>query len=377
MSLDTFSNDSSSSETSPSPHFLRGIDRLLSVQRPVVLAHIRSIRARRPDATPAEVIRVLENRYLATVTTGGAAVGASAVIPAVGVAASLALSSVETVAFLEASALFAQSVTEVHGIAVDDPDRARALVMTMMLGSGGSDLVRQLAGEVSGKGPNRSGFWGDLVTKSLPSTAMGHIADQIKKSFMKKFVATQGTNIVGRAIPFGIGAVIGGTGNNLLGRKVISSARKAFAAPPSDFPVILAPRERTVKLPKEVTPRGEKAAKAAKEERPPRNSKLPPLPSFPRLPSLPKRSGWVEDGVENVDSGDGADGSAAASGKGGHPTARRFSRKDRRAFDAAAVRPSDTQKPEDFVVDVDDAGFADTVQYPDSSAHSGDTRPGA
>ena len=49
----------------------------------------------------------------------------------------LALSGVETAGFLEASALFAQSVTEVHGIAVDDPERARALVMTMMLGYGG------------------------------------------------------------------------------------------------------------------------------------------------------------------------------------------------------------------------------------------------
>ena len=205
-------------EPPTNPTLLRGIDRALSVQRPVVLAHIRAIRQRRPNATPDEVIRVLEFRYLAAVTTGGAAVGASAVIPAVGIAASVALSSVETVGFLEASALFAQSVTEVHGIAVEDPDRARALVMTMMLGSGGSDLVRQLAGEVTGKGPTRSGFWGNMVTKSLPSSAMNHIADRIKHTFLKRFVVTQGTNVVGRMIPFGIGAVIGGSGNNILGR---------------------------------------------------------------------------------------------------------------------------------------------------------------
>ncbi|PRY69468.1 hypothetical protein B0I08_102142 [Glaciihabitans tibetensis] len=292
MSLDTPAN----------PHFVRGIDRLLSVQRPVVLAHIRSIRAHKPDATPAELIRILEHRYLTTVTASGAAVGASAVLPAVGVAASLALSGVETVAFLEASALFAQSVTEVHGIAVDDPDRARALVMTMMLGSGGSELVRQLAGEVTGVGPTRTGFWGDLVTKSLPSTAMGHIADQIKRSFMKKFVATQGTNIVGRAIPFGIGAVIGGTGNNVLGRKVISSARKAFAAPPADFPLILAPRERPLRPLK-----ARDSAADGKGERSGPMSKLPPLPKFPRLPALPKRIGWVEDGVDEVDTAYTAD----------------------------------------------------------------------
>ena len=105
-----------------SPFVVRGIDRLLTVQRPIVLAHIRSIRRGKPNATPEEIIRALERRYLAAVTTGGALVGASAAVPAIGTGTSLALSTVETAGFLEASALFAQSVTEVHGIVVDDPD---------------------------------------------------------------------------------------------------------------------------------------------------------------------------------------------------------------------------------------------------------------
>ena len=162
-----------------------GIDRLLTVQRPAVLAHLHSIRSHHPDASPQEVIRILERRYLTAVTTGGALVGASAVIPAVGVGASLALSTVETGGFLEASALFAQSVTEVHGIAVDDPDRARTLVMTLILGTAGSDLVKQLASQATGSGPVRNKFWGELVTKSLPQAAMGQIADRLKKTCQK------------------------------------------------------------------------------------------------------------------------------------------------------------------------------------------------
>ncbi|HOY82943.1 MAG TPA: hypothetical protein PLB92_12480, partial [Rhodoglobus sp.] len=78
------------------PMMVRGIDRLLTVQRPVVLAHIRSIRRGRPNASPAEIIRTLERRYLTAVTTGGAAVGATAVVPAIGTGTSLALSAVET-----------------------------------------------------------------------------------------------------------------------------------------------------------------------------------------------------------------------------------------------------------------------------------------
>ncbi len=231
----------------------KGFERLLSVQRPLVVAHVKSIRKMHPDASPERVVQILERRYLAAVTAGGAAVGASAVVPGVGTAASLALSGVETAGFLEASALFAQSVTEVHGIAVTDPERARTLVMAMMLGTAGADLVRQFAGQASGRGPNRSGFWGEIVTSRLPKAAMGQIAERIKKSFVRRFVARQSGSVIGRAIPFGVGAVIGGSGNHLLGRKVIQSSRDAFGPPPISFPLVLEPSEKAVKAPKELT----------------------------------------------------------------------------------------------------------------------------
>jgi hypothetical protein len=217
--------------------FARSLDRVLAVQRPAVLAHIRGIRRSRPEATPAEVIRTLERRYLAAVTTGGALVGATAAIPAVGTVASLALSTAETAGFLEASALFAQSVTEVHGFAVTDPERARTLVMTMILGSAGSDLVEQLAGEVVGVGPARSAFWGELITKNIPKSALGSVTRRMRSFFLKKFAANEGASIIGRAIPFGIGAVIGGAGNHFLGRRVVGSARTAFGTAPIEFPV--------------------------------------------------------------------------------------------------------------------------------------------
>jgi hypothetical protein len=223
------------------PQVEKGVERLLSVQRPVVLLHIRSIRRRNPDASPSQVIKILETRYLAAVTAGGAAVGASSVIPGMGVGISLALSGVETAGFLETSALFAQSVTEVHGIAIEDPERARTLVMAMMLGTAGSDLVKQLAVQAAGIGPTRGRFWGELVTKTLPQAALGQIGDRIKKSFLKRFVATQSASAIGRTIPFGIGAVIGGTGNHLLGRKVVVSSRYAFGPAPLQFPVVLEP----------------------------------------------------------------------------------------------------------------------------------------
>lgn len=217
------------------PRLVQGFDKLLSVQRPAVLAHIRAIRRRHPGASPDQLIRILERRYLAAVTTGGAAVGASAVIPGVGTAASLGLSGVETVVFLEASALFAQSVTEVHGISVVEPERASSLVMAMMLGSGGQELVRQLAGQFAHSAPARPVFWGELITSSLPKAVVGQVTDKIKRTFLKHFAARQAGSILGRTVPFGVGAAVGGIGNHMLGRRVVDSSRQAFGPAPLTF----------------------------------------------------------------------------------------------------------------------------------------------
>jgi hypothetical protein len=208
------------------PLTVRGLDRVLAIQRPLVLAHIRSIRLRNPDATPDRLVRILERRYLAAVTTGGAAVGATAVVPGIGTGVTLALSGVETLGFLESTALFAQSLAEVHGIAVENPDRARALVMTLMLGKEGVDLVGQLAKQATGRGSARQSYWGEIVTKSLPRAAVGPVVDQLKTRFVKHFAAAGGASFIGKAMPFGIGAAVGGAGNHLLGRRVLTTSRR-------------------------------------------------------------------------------------------------------------------------------------------------------
>ena len=230
------------------PLTVRGIDRVMAVQRPLVVAHIRSIRLRHPHATPDQIVRILETRYLAAVTTGGAAVGATAVVPGIGTGVTLALSGVETIGFMESTALFAQSVAEVHGIAIDNPDRARALVMTLMLGKEGVDLVSQLARQAAGKGGTRSSYWGEMVTKSLPRAAVGPLVDRLKSAFIRQFAGRGGASFIGKALPFGSGAVIGGAGNTRHGRRVLTPPRRAVGAAPATLPPELEPAPGSEKL---------------------------------------------------------------------------------------------------------------------------------
>ena len=244
------------------PAIIRGIDRGLSIQRPAVLAHLRSIRRRSPDATPAQLVRILERRYLAAVTTGGAAVGATAVIPGIGTGLTLVLSGIETAGFLEATSLYAQSVAEVHGIAVEDPERARALIMTMMLGAEGTDLVRQFAGQVTGDGIVRGAYWGEVVTNSIPRAILVPLVDRLKSSFIRRFTVGAGASVLGKAIPFGVGAVIGGAGNQIVGRRVVKASRLAFGMPPATLSPELEPRGGVIVLHDGRTSAGERFVKA-------------------------------------------------------------------------------------------------------------------
>ena len=236
------------------------LDRIMSVHRPAVLAHLRGIRARHPEASPETVQRILERRYLATVTTSGAGVGVAAAVPAIGTGAALALSGAETVLFLESTALFAQSVAELHGIPVDDPDRGRALVLAMVVGGPAQELLGQFAGQATGRGPAKQEFWGTMIAKNLPRTAVLQFMDRIRKVYLPRMLASATGGIVGRVLPFGIGAVIGGTANQLLGRRVVRTARTAFGPAPVVFPASTAP--------KPVEPRQPRQPREARERKP-------------------------------------------------------------------------------------------------------------
>lgn len=220
----------------PKPGLYRMLYNAVEVQRPLVVANLRRLRRRYPHASAEQLSRKLERDYLATVAGGGAAVGATAVVPGIGTVASLSLSAAATVGFLEASALYAQSLAELHGVRIEDPDRARTMVMAILLGDEGTALVSAFASHAAGRGGSVMSQWGPMVGERLPKGVVKTIGSRVRKKFMRSLVAKQGSALLGRAIPFGIGAAVGGAGNLMMGRSVIASAREAFGPPPEVIP---------------------------------------------------------------------------------------------------------------------------------------------
>ncbi|MFG1791599.1 hypothetical protein [Nocardia sp. NPDC049149] len=197
------------------------------LQAPAVAKYVDRIRRSHPDETPAQVIERLEKQYLLAVTGSGSAVGATAAVPGVGTVAAIAAVSAETTFFLEISALFTLAVAAVHGISPEDQEQRRALVLAVVLGESGMEIVQKTVG-TSAKN------WGTVFANRIPG--LSSMNDSLLKRFIIRFITRRAALMAGKVVPAGIGAVIGGVGNRAMGKTTISNARKAFGPAPVVWP---------------------------------------------------------------------------------------------------------------------------------------------
>ena len=252
----------------------------VEVQRPLVLANLRRLRKRHPNATAFELSRRLERDFLSGVGTGGAAIGATAIIPGVGTVAALTISAAAAGVFLEATALYAQSIAELHGVRLRDPELAQLTVMAIILGDEGSAMLRGLSGHALGTGKTPMQAWGLTVSKNIPLTTVKALIAPMQKKFLRRMAVRGSMSVAGRALPFGIGAAVGGAGNYMMGKAVIASANRAFGPAPLMIPAqLLAELEVTSKQSKALKP--PKQTKP-KQKNPKRTKKLSMRPEIPQ-----------------------------------------------------------------------------------------------
>lgn len=208
---------------------LRGLEIAITVEQTPVAGYVARLRGARPDATPVEIIAVLEKRYLAVVTGTGAAVGGVAAAPAIGAVGVLALNGGETVVFLQATALFALAVAEVHGIRIEEVERRRTLVLAVVVGDHGARLVEKMTVQAAE-------HWAELLPEVIPMSSIAAVNNVLSPWFVTKYGRTRGIVAMSRVAPFGVGVLVGAGGNRALGRTVVNTSRRVFGPPPACFP---------------------------------------------------------------------------------------------------------------------------------------------
>jgi hypothetical protein len=210
------------------------IERSTRVQAPAAAAYVARLRRADPNASPAEIVAKLEKRYLTALTASGAAVGSAATFPGIGTLTAMSAGAGETVFFVEATAVFVLANAVVYGIPADHRERRRALVLSVLVG----DDSRRAIGELIG--PSRTnGGWLAEGMASLPLSTLGRLNGRMLKYFVKRYALRRGALMLGKMLPVGIGAAVGGAGNRLVGKKIVRNARGAFGVPPARWPSTL------------------------------------------------------------------------------------------------------------------------------------------
>jgi hypothetical protein len=141
------------------------------------------------------------------------------------------------VGYLEATALYAQAMAELHGVHPDDEEQNRTMVMALMLGEDGNQLMSQILAN-SSRSKGLTNKWGLMLGKSDGNKKFD-AGRTIRNMFVKRFLAKQTGAVMGRALPFGIGAVVGGGANLAMSRQVIKATEEAFGEFPAQFPATL------------------------------------------------------------------------------------------------------------------------------------------
>lgn len=271
------------------------IGEAVSARHSIARNYVRRLRRRRPDASPAEIIEMLERQYTSSITAAGTAIAVAGVaatvgisfIPGGGTAAvgakaaaqhaakkaatqaakaslkhagkNLALGAAKTgagrVAALlpageqqlqfEISAIFGLAIADIHGIEYDR-DQAQALVYGLTNDRVSQQQIATMAADVAttstdaqSTGVSGGAQWTSTLANALP----GGAAQRLVRTMQTGQLDAVHNSMSGKqraAVDYGTRAVAGGVTRFVFGRDVVKSARQAFPEPPAEFPVHLA-----------------------------------------------------------------------------------------------------------------------------------------
>ncbi|MFF3038648.1 hypothetical protein [Arthrobacter citreus] len=281
----------------------RDIAKAVSARHSIARKYVMRIRRRHPEASPAQVIQMLERHYATSITTAGALITAGAIaadigiamIPGVGAAAAGVKSAGQQAAKkggkeaaklaakqaakmaakggatraaallpagdeqlqFELTAIFALALAEIHGMNLDQ-DQAHTLVYGLsnervsqqQIAAMATDLAEDTPSGVVGVGNRIAAgradwsHWAATLSDALP----GGAAQDLVRTMQTGQLDTVRETLSGKqqaTVEYGVGALAGGVARFVFGREVVEASRSAFPEAPGEFPVHLAVLEQS------------------------------------------------------------------------------------------------------------------------------------
>jgi hypothetical protein len=179
-----------------------------------------------PGTIRPERIDALTRSFSRELGTAGAAAGAVAITPAIGTGASLMTAIAELGWFTARAGDLVLTIAAVHGRTDPTVEERRAWVLAVLIyGSSAKEGFSRAVGEAS-----RS--TAPAVNQRLPFATLQVANRLMSRSMLQKYGTRRGLIALGRALPVGIGAVIGGGANYRAIRKLSRDADTFFARLP-------------------------------------------------------------------------------------------------------------------------------------------------
>lgn len=184
----------------------------------VAVTQVERIRERNPQITQEELIKKLERRYISEVTSSGTVTGAAAAVPGVGTLAALGMTMGGAGVFLTSTIVYVYAMLETVNAQLEDIDHERALVLTILAGGSASQTVNKIAKRVGV-------HWSNKLLQKIPGDSLRAINRLLGRNFVTKVGTKQGIVVLGKVIPFGIGAAVGGSLSFAMGHGMIKATR--------------------------------------------------------------------------------------------------------------------------------------------------------
>lgn len=198
---------------------LRAIDHAVHDRWPAALRRA----ATTTGTTPERVARITHT-FSTELAAVGAATGGVAALPGVGTIASLAASAADVGWTTTRACDLVMSVAAVHGHTEAPPEVRRAWVVAVLgYGTGAAEVLpRILAAE------ERAAH--DRATGRLSGGSLAALNQGFGRTLVTRWALRKLATSVGKALPFGIGAAIGGVANRASARMIARHADLLFHA---------------------------------------------------------------------------------------------------------------------------------------------------
>lgn len=214
---------------------IRALDRAVSMQSGQIKNYVARVRRNSPEASPREVQKVMDKHFTRLSTGTGAGVGATAAVPGIGFVTGTAAVGAESLVFLDAAAFYTMANAYLRGVDIDDPQRRRALILVVLLGTKGTAIVDTVVGDLD----DARGLPTGKALNRFSGPALSGINDRLMRAAIRRVGGRLARGWIGKIMPLGIGAVIGTVANRRLAKSVVGSIRDSLGAPPEQFAVAL------------------------------------------------------------------------------------------------------------------------------------------